>query len=600
MITLSSLLHTAKSADSYAYDKETLHIRLKTRVNEIKEVSVWIGDPYQWEEGGLDGGNLGGGDAHGWSGGNEISMLKEGQSDLYDHWFVSYKPPKRRTRYGFILYGTNGEKVLFGERRCIDISLEKVAMQELSNISNFFCFPYINPVDVLTPPAWVKETIWYQIFPERFSNGNPAISPENVEPWGSAPTANNFMGGDLQGIIDKLDYLQDLGINGLYLCPIFTANANHKYDTVNYFNVDPHFGDNETFKELVSAAHKRGMKVMLDAVFNHIGNHSPLWLDVVKNGKESPYANWFWINKFPVYPEKIDALTDYHNFHYETFGNVIEMPKLNTENEDCRNYLLNVAKFWIEEFDIDGWRLDVANEVDHEFWRSFRKVVKGLKPECYILGEIWHEGMPWLRGDQFDSLMNYPLMQTIIDYFSQQVCNKETFMSMITNIYCKYPQNVNEVMFNLLESHDTSRLLSLCDDDKRKAKLAYLFMFTQVGSPCIYYGSEIGLTGLRTMGSEDNRKCMIWDKEKQDLDMYRFFQTLIFWRKNNKDWRSSDLQWINTEHQSVIAYVKETTYFFLNNSNETVTIQFMDKDINLTPFGYYIFNISGQELASWC
>lgn len=244
MITLSSLLHTAKSADSYAYDKETLHIRLKTRVNEIKEVSVWIGDPYQWEEGGLDGGNLGGGDAHGWSGGNEISMLKEGQSDLYDHWFVSYKPPKRRTRYGFILYGTNGEKVLFGERRCIDISLEKVAMQELSNISNFFCFPYINPVDVLTPPAWVKETIWYQIFPERFSNGNPAISPENVEPWGSAPTANNFMGGDLQGIIDKLDYLQDLGINGLYLCPIFTANANHKYDTVNYFNVDPHFGDN--------------------------------------------------------------------------------------------------------------------------------------------------------------------------------------------------------------------------------------------------------------------------------------------------------------------------------------------------------------------
>lgn len=208
------------------------------------------------------------------------------------------------------------------------------------------------------------------------------------------------------------------------------------------------------------------------------------------------------------------------------------MPKLNTENPACRDYLLQVARYWIEEFDIDGWRLDVANEVDHEFWRAFRRTVKSIKPDCYILGEIWHEGMPWLRGDQFDSLMNYPLMQATTDYFALQAYDKKTFIDIVTHAYLCYPRNVNEVMFNLLESHDTSRLLSLCGNDKRKARLAYLFMFSQVGSPCIYYGSEVGMNGSRAMGSEDNRKCMIWDEQKQDLEFKSFIKDLILWRKN--------------------------------------------------------------------
>ncbi|MGY0247016.1 alpha-amylase family glycosyl hydrolase, partial [Klebsiella michiganensis] len=188
---------------------------------------------------------------------------------------------------------------------------------------------------------------------------------------------------------------------------------------------------------------------------------------------------------------------------------------------------LQVARYWIEEFDIDGWRLDVANEVDHEFWRAFRRTVKSIKPDCYILGEIWHEGMPWLRGDQFDSLMNYPLMQATTDYFALQAYDKKTFIDIVTHAYLCYPRNVNEVMFNLLESHDTSRLLSLCGNDKRKARLAYLFMFSQVGSPCIYYGSEVGMNGSRAMGSEDNRKCMIWDEQKQDLEFKSFIKDLI-------------------------------------------------------------------------
>ncbi len=398
MITRSSLTHLAKSADSYAYDDQTLHIRFRSAKGEVDKVTLWIGDPYTWAEGGLDGGNLGGSDAHGWIGGTEVPMLREGCSEHHDHWFASYVPPKKRARYGFILHGKDGEKLLFGEKHCVDIREVLQAEVELSNLSNFFCFPYINPVDVLKTPTWVRDTVWYQIFPERFYNGRPDISPTGVEPWGNQPTSRNFMGGDLWGVIEKLDYLQELGVNGLYFCPIFTAPANHKYDTVDYYNVDPHFGGNEAFRALVREAHQRGMKVMLDAVFNHIGHQSPLWLDVVEKGEKSPYADWFWIKRFPVYPEKPRSEWDYSNLNYETFANVAEMPKLKTENPACRAYLLDVARHWLEEFDIDGWRLDVANEVDHEFWRDFRRLVKSIKPDCYILGEIWHEGIPWLRG----------------------------------------------------------------------------------------------------------------------------------------------------------------------------------------------------------
>ncbi|MEZ8723654.1 glycoside hydrolase family 13 protein [Vibrio pomeroyi] len=588
MITKSSITHTPKSADAYAYNNETLHIRLRTGKGEVEKVSLWIGDPYRWAEGGLDGGNLGGSEAHGWIGGNEVTMTKEGETEYHDHWFAEFTPPKRRSRYGFILEGKDGEKLLSGEKRIVEISDERTAEIELSNLSNFFCFPYINPRDVLKTPKWVEDTIWYHIFPERFANGRSDISPEGVKPWGTEPTSDNFMGGDLWGVIEKLDYLQELGVNGLYLCPIFTANANHKYDTVDYYNVDPHFGGNDAFKALVKEAHNRGMKVMLDAVFNHIGDQSPLWLDVVEKGADSKYADWFWIHQFPVYPDTPEDEWDYQNFNYETFGNVIQMPKLNTENEDCRAYLLDVARHWVEEFDIDGWRLDVANEVDHEFWRDFRKVVKGIKPDCYILGEIWHEGMAWLRGEQYDSLMNYPMTQAMTDFFAQDLSDKHGFMSDVGRSYMSYPHNVNEAMFNLLDSHDTSRILSLCGGNKDKAKLAFVFMFTQVGAPCIYYGDEVGMDGARSMGTEGNRKCMEWDESKQDLEFRSFIQSLIKLRRSSPDFNQPSIEWVHVEDEHCIAYRRGSMVFVLNNSNERKELVVEGQTVSLGAFDHHI------------
>ncbi|ELW1706794.1 alpha-glycosidase [Vibrio cholerae] len=596
MITRSSLTHLAKSADSYAYDNNTLHIRFRSAKSEVDHVTLWIGDPYIWAKGGLDGGNLGGSDAHGWIGGTEVPMYLEGQSEHHDHWFASFVPPKKRSRYGFILHGKEGEKLLFGEKRCVDIQDKRQADIELSNLSNFFCFPYINPKDVLKTPEWVRNTIWYQIFPERFHNGRPEISPPQVEPWGSTPTRHNFMGGDLWGVIEKLDYLQDLGVNGLYFCPIFTANANHKYDTIDYYNVDPHFGGNEAFRALVQEAHRRGMKVMLDAVFNHIGHQSPLWLDVVEKGAESRYADWFWIKQFPVYPDKPKSEWDFSNLNYETFANVAEMPKLNTENPECRAYLLDVARHWIEEFDIDGWRLDVANEVDHDFWRDFRRLVKGIKPDCYILGEIWHEGMPWLRGDQYDSLMNYPLTQAITDFFALGTDDKTRFIHSVTHSYLAYPRNVNEAMFNLLESHDTTRLISLCGGDKRKAKLAYLFMFTQVGSPCIYYGGEIGMDGQKGIGLELNRKCMVWDEEQQDIEFKSFIQKLIQLRRAYPECNYPYLEWIDVAHPHVVAFRKGSLQVVVNNSDREAVCAVNGNELTLPAFGFEVRDLQTLQV----
>ena len=365
MITREAILHIPKSNYSYAYDSNTLHMRIRVKKGEIKKAYLRIGDPYNWEQGGLDGGNLNGDDAKGWLGGGNYPMRKELETEYFDYWFCEYKPPKKRSRYAFILESED-EKILVGEKRVEILEDKKNDESKLSNLSNFFSYPYINSKDVLEMPEWVKNIVWYQIFPERFANGNEKISPKNVEPWGTHPERDNFMGGDLYGIYEKLDYLEELGITGLYLCPIFHGKTNHKYDTISYYDIDPHFGDKVIFKKLVEKAHSKGIKIMLDAVFNHVGSNHPFWLDVVENRENSKYAKWFVINNF-----NSDGTID-----YETFANVKEMPKLNVEYPECREYLLQVAEYWIKEFDIDGWRLDVCNEIDHKFWREFRERCK--------------------------------------------------------------------------------------------------------------------------------------------------------------------------------------------------------------------------------
>lgn len=359
---------------------------------------------------------------------------------------------------------------------------------------------------------------------------------------------------------------------------MFEAPTNHKYDTVDYKKIDPHFGDKETFRKLVQEAHKRGIRIMLDAVFNHIGDTSAEWQDVVLNEEKSAYRDWFHIHSFPVRQNENGNIEGEPTLSYDTFAFTTHMPKLNTANPEVQKYLLDIATYWIREFDIDGWRLDVANEVDHAFWKEFKKAVQAEKEDIYILGEIWHDSWIWLLGDEFHAVMNYPFTQTIIENFIEEKITPEQMVSGINEQYMRYPNQVNEVMFNMLDSHDTARILTRANNDEDKVKQALAFMFAHTGSPCIYYGTEIGMDGGNDPGC---RKCMEWDETKQNQDMLAFTKQLIALRKDNQAIiTSGELTWLGASSETgITAFSKELNgeklHFLFNQAKE-------DKDFTIS------------------
>ncbi|WP_349410202.1 alpha-glycosidase [Pseudalkalibacillus sp. SCS-8] len=536
----SAIYHRPKDNYAYARSETTLHIRLRTEKNDLEQVFLIYGDPYVWKD-------------EQWQN-QKKPMYLEGSDELFDYWLVEVEPEFRRLRYGFEL-SDGKETLIYGEKGFSD--------EDPKDTNFFFCFPFLNAIDVFRAPSWVKSTVWYQIFPERFANGDPTLDPEGTLPWNSvSPEVDSFFGGDFQGVIDHLDHLVALGVTGIYFTPIFKAHSNHKYDTIDYFEIDPQFGDKETFKELIRQCHSRGIRVMLDAVFNHSGYFFEPFQDVLKNQDNSKYKDWFHIHEFPIKEEPVPS--------YDAFAFVPSMPKLNTENPDVRDYLLNVGKYWVEEFDIDGWRLDVANEVDHAFWRDFRKAVKSIKPEVYILGEIWHDSMPWLQGDQFDAVMNYPFTNAVLDYFAKGTIDGKAFTEQITKWMVAYPMNVNDVAFNLLGSHDTPRILTIADGDKNRVKQLFLFQLTFPGTPCIYYGDEIGMDGK---GDPDCRKCMVWEEEQQDVELFRFVSKLIHLRKKHRALQGDGtFRFLTQEDVDILVYERrfedETIAILINTTGE--------------------------------
>ena len=507
----AALYHRAESEYAYLYTANEIHIRFRSKKDDVDQVWLHYGDSTIFEDSGKYQ--------------YRVLMRKVATDDLHDYWLANVQVDYRRLLYLFEVIGKDGENVLFG-----DLGVVENLPQQYSVLLNGFRIPYLHDSDRVKVPAWVKETCWYQIFPERFANGNPNISPVGSLPWNAntAPANEDFFGGDLYGVLDKLDYLAELGITGLYFCPIFEAPSNHKYDTINYFEIDRHFGDKAVFRKLVQEAHRRGMKVMLDAVFNHIGNHSPQWQDVIKNGEQSVYRDWFYIHHFPVNTETKWTPDIHLRLNYDTFAFRPKMPKLNTANPQVKQYLLDIAAYWIKEFDIDAWRLDVANEIDHQFWKEFHKTVTAIKPDIYILGEIWHSARPWLNGDEFHGVMNYPLANSIKDYFLSKTISAQTLQHRLNSQAMFYRQQTNEVMFNMLDSHDTERILTVAKGNKNAVKSALAFMYLYCGTPCIYYGTEVGMAGS---SDPDCRRVMPWDKQLQDQNMLEFMKELIAFRK---------------------------------------------------------------------
>jgi len=539
---LEAFYHGTKDSWAYAYDNRTIHLRFRTKRDDVEQVYAVTGDKYAWGKTA------------------KTEPLQKTASDaMFDYWEGRFRPVYKRMNYGFKITAGN-ETVWMVENG--------ITHYEPYPPGGYYEYSYIHEIDVFTPPEWAKDAIFYQIFPDRFCNGDPTNDHEAVQPWGTTPDYLNHMGGDLQGVMNKLDYLCDLGINAIYFTPLFEATSNHKYDTVDYKKVDPHFGDSELLKKLVDECHKRGIRVILDAVFNHCSENFFAFKDVREKGKDSKYADWFYVREFPIAVK--DGIPT-----YDTFGFYGNMPKFNTANPEVKAYLLDVARFWIEEIKLDGWRLDVANEIDHHFWREFRRVVKEANPNAYIIGEVWNDSINWLLGDQFDSVMNYPFSNRVLEFFVSGLIDGFTFANNMGCLLMRYPQQANEVIFNLLCSHDTPRALTVCNEDKRKLKLAIVFLMTYIGTPCIFYGDEIGLKGGQDPGC---RVCMEWDPKKRDNELYDFYKLLINLRKKNKVLRDGRFRFLKADMNDMrIVYerIDEDEHFviWMNNTIGPTTIE---------------------------
>jgi neopullulanase len=433
-------------------------------------------------------------------------------------------------------------------------------------------------------PEWVRDAVFYQIFPDRFARSERVAKPSNLEPWDLPPTVYGFKGGDLLGVVEHLDYLQDLGVTALYFNPIFQSAANHRYHTHDYYHVDPILGGNEALRSLLDEAHRRGMHVILDGVFNHASRGFFQFHHILENGPASPYWDWFIINNHRLRP--YEAPRGEHG--YEAWWGLPALPKLNTTIPAVRDFLWDVASYWIE-FGIDGWRLDVPAEIDDdEFWREFRRRVKGINPEAYIVGEIWHEARHWLQGDQFDAVMNYLFARACLGFFvgddllREEVArcgyhhidtlDAEAFGREIERLLDLYPQPVTEVQLNLLGSHDTPRFKTLARGDDSAYRMATLCEMTYPGAPSIYYGDEIGLAGEQDPGC---RGGFPWDAGCWDEELHDYVRHCIALRHAHPALRRGDFRLLHAG-QNVVAYGRqlgaETLIVVLNRGRQPAMV----------------------------
>lgn len=405
-------------------------------------------------------------------------------------------------------------------------------------------------------PKWAAGALIYQIFPDRFSNGNPEINPSDVRPWDASPTSRGFWGGDLVGITNRLDYLADLGVDLLYLNPVFTSPSNHRYDTVDYYQVDPRLGTNDDLWSLTAAAHRLGMRVMLDASFNHVHPRFFAFQDLIANGPESEYADWFVVNDWPprirhrpqaasdwahewlpVWQEETGLGVDVAHDDgpaveptYDAWYGVANMPRVNLANKAARIYMLDVAKHWLTQFDIDGWRMDVTRYVDPDFWNDFRTVTKTAKSDVLLLSEVMGDASQWLQGDRFDATMNYTFRDIALGFFARSDTSGSEALDRIGTMIAQYAHAATVCGQNLLGSHDTPRFMTETNEEQWRVQLAMVCQMTLPGAPSIYYGDEVGLTGDDDPGC---RSTFPWESDPTSHSLYQTIQSLAQLRRRD-------------------------------------------------------------------
>lgn len=410
-------------------------------------------------------------------------------------------------------------------------------------------------------PDWVKDAVFYQIFPDRFAMSDTVPKPDNLEAWAAQPTYHGFKGGDLIGVVEHLDYLEDLGVNALYFNPIFASPANHRYHTHDYYSVDPILGGNKAFTTLLDAVHKRGMRIVLDGVFNHASRGFLQFNHLLENGADSPYVDWFHVHGWPL-----NAYNENKRPNYAAWWGLHALPKFNTDNQGVRELLWDVAVHWLEQ-GVDGWRLDVPSEIDDDaFWQEFRRRCKEVNAEAYLVGELWGDASRWLQGDQFDGQMNYPFTRAAYGFFGGdnlnqsdtvhtglgyiEACDGLQFAATLADLHQKYPQQIVQAQLNVLSSHDTPRLMTIANNDLTTVRMMFLCQMTVAGAPNIYYGDEIGVRGAR---DPDCRRGFPWDDGKSwNRDLRRDVQRYVALRHATPALRRGDFSVLHADEEVVV------------------------------------------------
>jgi len=487
---------------------------------------------------------------------------------LFDWWEVEFDTPFNRICYYFALSDGKERALYYGDLFTDVDSPER---------SEYYQLPYIHRADVARIPDWAYGAVIYNIFPDSFATGRRYISKQPTKSEWNGETTRGKRGGTINGITANVDYLLELGINCIYINPFFAAGEYHKYDLIDYYNVDPCLGTNGDFARMVGILHDNGIRVIIDGVFNHCGWRFFAFDDVVRYGRESRYADWFYRLEYPVVrPDNWDDIPSYECFAYER-----HMPKLDTSNKAVMEYFCDVCRHWLREYVVDGWRLDVADEVNDGFWRAFRKAAIETNPDALLIGEIWTNASHWLDGSMFQSAMNYDFRKHCREFFARGNIDAEAFNSRVTNMLTRYRGNLTYSQLNILNSHDVGRFLSLCGGDKRRLKLAVLFQMCFIGIPSVYYGDEQGLCGLL---EDEYRQPMTWDG---DGDLYGFYRWAIRLRKDNVALMRGDFKVLSASGK---LFAFRRTY-----GGDAVTVVINANDVpadyegrEIEPFGYIL------------
>lgn len=474
---------------------------LRLRCNErARQVEVVFGDPFWF----IDGDKLRP---------NLHKSAMELTHELLDDKFytITIGMETHKLRYHFIITLEDGSRVFLTESGITEPVSEEFIRP--------FQVPYVFEDEHYCAPCWAEDTVWYQIFPERFSRDG-AYAPDFV------PTRENRWGGTLKGIEKHVPYLARLGVQGVYLNPVFKSPSNHRYDTTDYSLIDPMLGTEEDFSSLVKTLHENGLRIMLDGVFNHCSWEHPFWQDVIKNGKSSPYYSWFYIDdvEYLAGTELKELTSDRirERRPFECFAFAANMPKWNTENDAVIHYLVSQAVRWTEKYEIDAWRLDVPDEVSMRFLQAFRRRIREAGDGTYIIGEIWQEPTRWIERAAFDGTMDYPLYFAVRDFAMLGEDDLGAFAARIKKRYLSMPESVHHFEMSFCSNHDIPRALTLCGGDRTRARTALFFSMLLGGAVSIYYGDETGMTG-----GEDplNRGAMNW--YAQDGELFRFYSDMI-------------------------------------------------------------------------